>query len=167
MTSTNETIDEMMETSENSKVSSQFSDVLENLQNLRSQVTVAINQVKNLEKETNKIKRQAEKDKNERKRQKQNKKPSGFALPTKISDELCLFMNKEVNTMVARTDVTRFIIDYIKSNDLQNPENKKIIIPDDKLKCLLHLEETDVLSFFNLQKYMNCHFHKKGQNTSC
>ncbi len=162
MASNNDSIDVIMDTHGGDKVSNQFTDLLETLQNLRGQVTIAINQVKSAEKETNKIKRQAEKEKNERKRQKQNKKPSGFALPTKISDELCLFMDKEVNTMVARTDVTRFIISYIKSKDLQNPSNRKLILPDDKLKTLLHLDDTVVLSFFNLQKHMNCHFHKKG-----
>ena len=87
-----------------------------------------------------------------------NRKPSGFAKPTKVTKELCEFMNKEEGTEIARTEVTKSLIDYIKLNELQNKENTKLILPDDKLKFLLGLNDTDELTFFNLQKYMNKHF---------
>ena len=69
-------------------------------------------------------------------------------------------MSREKGTMVARTEVTRYIIDYIKANKLQNPENGQLINPDNALKKLLEVNEEDNLSYFNLQKFMNRHFHK-------
>ena len=53
----------------------------------------------------------------EKKLQKKNQKrknPSGFAKPSKITSELCFFMNKPPGTKIARTEVTRYLIHYIK-----------------------------------------------------
>ena len=87
-----------------------------------------------------------------------NKKPSGFATPTKITKELCAFMNKEEGTKIARTEVTSALSSYIKDNNLQNQSNKKFILPDEKLKSLLGITDDDKLTYFTLQKYMNKHF---------
>lgn len=69
-------------------------------------------------------------------------------------------MNKEEGSEIARTEVTRALISYIETNNLKNETNKKLILPDEKLKGLLGLEEKDELTYFNLQKYMNKHFIK-------
>ena len=67
-------------------------------------------------------------------------------------------MNKEEGTKIARTEVTRALVYYIKSNNLVNKDNHKIISPDDKLKFLLGVDESEKLTYFNIQKYMNKHF---------
>lgn len=70
-------------------------------------------------------------------------------------------MEKEPGTQIARTDVTKKLTEYITSNKLQNPENKKQIIPDAKLMSLLGEDAKDVfLTHFTMQKYMNRHFEK-------
>ena len=84
--------------------------------------------------------------------------PSGFVRPTKISDELAMFLGKPVGTEMARTDVSRHINSYIRTNNLQDPENGRTINPDPKLRALLKLGENDELTYFNLQKYMKHHF---------
>ena len=93
------------------------------------------------------------------------KAPSGFAKPTKVTKELCEFMERPEGTEIARTEVTKSLSQYIKTNNLQEKgeKSKNIINPDTKLKNLLGLssEETDNLTFFNIQKYMNKHFIKK------
>ena len=62
---------------------------------------------------------------------------------------------------MARTEVTKSVVAYIKENCLQpNSEKKNIITPDDKLKSLLGISDEDKLTYFNLQKYMNKHFIK-------
>ncbi len=66
-------------------------------------------------------------------------------------------MNKDSGSMVARTEVTKYLIKYIKEHSLQNKENKRIIAPDKKLSELLECGEDEV-TYFNLQKYMNKHF---------
>jgi chromatin remodeling complex protein RSC6 len=93
-----------------------------------------------------------------RNKNKGNRKPSGFAKSSKISEGLCTFMNKPAGSEVARTEVTKYVINYIKEHNLQRPENKKFINPDEHLKTLLEVPEGDDLSYFNIQKYMNKHF---------
>jgi chromatin remodeling complex protein RSC6 len=88
---------------------------------------------------------------------KAKKAPSGFAKPTRVTKELCEFMNKPEGTEIARTEVTKVLVNYIKSNNLQEQtvDSKNKIVPDDKLKNLLGLnvEEINELTFFNIQKY--------------
>ena len=74
-------------------------------------------------------------------------------------------MNKTEGTEIARTDVTKALVSYIKENNLSYSENKQIIIPDDKLKELLGIEnESKQLTYFNIQRYMNKHFCKKQED---
>lgn len=84
--------------------------------------------------------------------------PSGFAKPAKLSDELCSFLGVGAGTLMARTDVTKEVNQYIKSNKLQNPENKRHIVPDTKLAKLLKTKPADEVTYFNLQTYMRHHY---------
>lgn len=96
----------------------------------------------------------------------QNKsQPHGFAIPTAVSEELCVFMNKEPGSLIARTEVTKALTTYIKEHSLQDPLKKRDILPDDVLLKLFGKKESDLLetpmTFFNMQKYINHHFVKK------
>ena len=42
---------------------------------------------------------------------------------------------------MARTEVTKHITEYIRVNNLQNPANKRHILPDPSLKKLLNAGE--------------------------
>ena len=141
------------------ELSTHFSDVLNTMSQFRSQITILQNQIKNVEKFTKRKVKQLEKELTKRKKR-VHRKPSGFAKPTKISDKLCSFMEQPSGSEVARTAVTQYLISYIKEHNLQNEQNKKIIIPDSKLKILLGLTDADELNYFNLQSYMNQHFIK-------
>jgi len=146
------------------EVVQQFSDDLTSLSSFKSQVTMLQNQIRALEKNVGKqirtYEREATKNKN-----KGNRKPSGFAVPTKISDELCEFMKKPKGSMAARTEVTQYIIQYIKDNELQWKDNRKIIKPNTQLKKLLDVKKSEEVTYFNIQRYMNKHFIKKHQLT--
>lgn len=135
--------------------SEDFSDILENLGQLRKNITVIQNQIKNLEGRVKK-----EQDKQKKTKQQRKKTNSGFAKPTKISDQLCEFMGIETGTELARTEVTKYLHEYIKKNSLQVESNKTLIVPDSNLKNLLELEDdvSKEIHFFSLQKYMNKHF---------
>ena len=89
---------------------------------------------------------------------------SGFAIPTKISDELCIFLNFPIGTLLSRIQVINYIHRYIVDNNLKNKLNSRQIDYDDKLKKLLNLKNNDVLTFFNIQRYLNKHFIKKLSN---
>jgi chromatin remodeling complex protein RSC6 len=90
-----------------------------------------------------------------------NRQPSGFVRPTLISDELADFLGVDHGSMMARTTVSGLINAYIRSNSLQDKDNGRIIVPDDKLKSLLCDVEMREPSYFNLQKYMKRHFIKR------
>lgn len=89
-----------------------------------------------------------------------NRAPSGFVKPTKISDELAAFLGKPIGTEMARTDVTREINGYIRANSLQDAANGRQINANAALSTLLKLGEGEVLTYFNLQKFMSVHFIK-------
>jgi len=115
---------------------------------------------KNIKKEMKSLKKDTKKNK-----VKGIKKPSGFAKPTKVTKELCEFMERPEGSEIARTEVTKVLVTYIKANNLQEKGNdsKNKIVPDTKLKNLLgiHNEEIKDLTFFTIQKYMNKHFISK------
>jgi len=92
------------------------------------------------------------------------RQPSGFVKPAAISDELADFLQKAKGSEMARTDVTREINAYIRTNSLQDSENGRKINADPKLQKLLKLTSDDVLTYFNLQKYMSPHFHKSAKS---
>jgi upstream activation factor subunit UAF30 len=86
--------------------------------------------------------------------------------PTRISDELAKFWEKPAGTEMARTEVTRDINKYIRTNNLQDTKNGRKINPDNKLAALLKLNKNDELTYFNLQRYMSPHFAKAAAKAS-
>ena len=69
-----------------------------------------------------------------------NVTPSGFHKKKQISEELATFLNVANDTKMARTDVTKLLSAYIREKQLQNPDNRKFIIPDEKLTSLLRIK---------------------------
>ena len=59
------------------------------------------------------------------------------------------------NEPVPRTEVTRKLWDYIRSHNLQDPENKTFIKGDDKLKAVF--DGKDRVSMFEMTKLVSGH----------
>ena len=141
----------------------EFEMIVVQLNNMKSHITNLQQNIKNLEKNIKRkmksMKREVIKTKN-----KGNKNPAGFAYPSNVSKELCNFMNKTEGPQIARTEVTRALVSYIKANKLENELDSRIIMPDEKLKELLGIEDGQVLNYFNIQKYMNKHFVKATES---
>ena len=139
-------------------VQEEFINVLAQLNGLKSLCSSVINQIKGLEKN---VKKQMKQYEREIKKQSKNKKkkPSGFAVPTTVSEKLSDFMGLTEGQQIARTEVTKYNINYIKTNNLQNPNNNQSILPDTKLKSLFD-NDTEEITYFNIQKHMNKHFIK-------
>lgn len=154
-----------VDTEDSSPIDSQFSNILNTLSQFKTQITAISTQMRSLEKT---VKREIKQQKKEitKKQSKGNRKPSGFAAASPISKDLCDFMGKEHGTSIARTEVTKFICSYIEQNSLANNENKRVIKPDDKLKSLLGIDEETVVTYFNIQRFMNRHFIKKSVEES-
>lgn len=133
-----------------------------------NQVTSVLSSLKNnykvLEKLYNKDLKAAQKSagKNKKKRDGASRKPSGFNIPTLISDELAAFLGKPAATKLARVEVTNAFNTYIKANNLHDPTNGRYILPDAALTRLLKLTPEDRLSYFNLQAFIKHHFIKEA-----
>ena len=118
----------------------QFTKILGELETLKSNLQKSISAVRSLQKD---VTREIRKNDNRRKKEasKRKRAPSGFAKPTVISQELCSFLGKPQGTEMARTEVTKHLTTYIKEHNLQDPKNKRTIIPDKKLQKLLQTKK--------------------------
>lgn len=86
---------------------------------------------------------------------------SGFMKPVKISAEMAKFTGWDPSQEYSRVDVTKFICQYIREHNLQNQEDRRKIVPDDKLAKLLKCSKTtNDLSYCSLQKVIQPHFVK-------
>lgn len=146
----------------------QFNTINDTLILFKMQITNLQKIVKNVEKDVNKELKNLKKDKKKEK-SKTTRAPSGFAKPTKVTKELCEFMNQPEGSEIARTEVTKALVNYIKQHNLielgEDAKNK--IVPDEQLKNLLGIQDTELnnLTYFSIQKYMNKHFYSKNEYT--
>ena len=121
-----------------------------------------------LRSEVNELKRQharelrAANKANKRRKTNANRAPPGFVKPTLISNELAAFLGRPEGSVLARTEVTREVNAYIRTQKLQDKDNGRKINPDAKLLKLLKLKKGEELTYFNLQKYMAAHFAKSS-----
>lgn len=89
---------------------------------------------------------------------------SGFLKPVKISKEMAKFAGWNPDELKSRVDVTKYICNYIKEHDLQNPEDRRQIQvdKDPKLRKLLSYDSSGVgkppLTYYRLQSCMKDHF---------
>ena len=87
---------------------------------------------------------------------------SGFMKPVGISGEMCKFTGWGTDELKSRVDVTKYICGYIRDNNLQNPDDRRQIVPDKKLQALLKLDKKSLkeepLTYYSLQKKIQPHF---------
>jgi chromatin remodeling complex protein RSC6 len=117
---------------------------------------------KTLEKTVSRELKAASKSKKSKKVSTGNRQPSGFVKPSVISDELITFLGKEAGTMMSRVEVSKGINAYITANGLKDKVSGRQINPDAKLAALLKVGKDEVLTYFNLQKYLKIHFIKSA-----
>ena len=147
--------------STDSLISAQFASISAKLQQVVAFAASLRSELRSLERHAVKELRTAQKASAKKRRKVGNRAPSGFVKPTPISKELAEFLGKTDGSEMARTEVTREINAYIRTNSLQDKENGRRINPDAKLKSLLKLKKGDELTYFNLQRYMSPHFAAK------
>ena len=139
----------------NDTISQSFATINDSITLFKMQLNSLQQHVRTLEKQVRKETKSATKVLKNKDKPKKPKAPSGFAKPTKVTKELCEFMEKPEGTEISQ---------YIKANNLQEKgeNSKNRINPDAKLKSLLGLtnDETENLTYFTIQKYMNKHFIK-------
>jgi len=84
-----------------------------------------------------------------------NSRFNALVAPTLISDELAIFLDKPIGTVISRETVSRAINTYIRVNGLADGRK---INPDENLRNLLRINEGDELTYFNIAKYMKKHY---------
>ncbi|WBH16465.1 SWIB/MDM2 domain-containing protein [Sphingomonas radiodurans] len=78
-------------------------------------------------------------------------KTGGIHAPVQPSPELGAVVG---NDRLPRSEVISKVWAYIKSKDLQNPENKREILADDNLKKVFG---KDKVTMFEMNKYISAH----------
>ena len=151
---------------DNVSIKDQLSAINDSLTLFKMQITNLQKIVKTVEKDVSKKLKNIKKDKKNEK-PKAKRAPSGFAKPTKVTKELCEFMDKPTDSEIARTEATKALVKYIKDHKLieLGEDSKNVIVPDDKLKSLLGIQQGEIpnLTYFSIQKYMNQHFNPKQE----
>lgn len=80
------------------------------------------------------------------------KKNSAFMKPVRVSDELAVIIG---NGPMPRTEVMKRLWDYIKKHKLQDPQNKRNIIPDQKLAKVFG--STQAINMFKMTSKVSGH----------
>ena len=78
-------------------------------------------------------------------------KTGGIHAPVQHSPELGAVVG---NDRLPRSEVISKVWEYIKSKNLQNPENKREILADDNLKKVFG---KDKVTMFEMNKYISAH----------
>jgi chromatin remodeling complex protein RSC6 len=98
------------------------------------------------------------------------KRPSGFARPSDLSEELCAFLGVPGGTSLPRTVVTKMMCEYIKQNELGLSTNKRCVDftkpAAERLRRLLDPEPGATVTYFNLQRYLKRHIRRAEGDTS-
>lgn len=110
----------------------------EKLYNIKSIITELTSEVKILQKKLSK-------------RVKRKKKET----LRKIKPELAQFMNLDEKICVSRENIIRFISKYVKTQNLQNKNNKSTFVVDDKLSILLKLDKGTNITFLAINKLIS------------
>ena len=147
-------------TADASTLSSKLSDFSSKIQQVTAILSTMKTDYKVLEKSVSRELKNASKSKRSKKAPNPNRQPSGFVKPSVLSEELLKFLGKEAGTMMSRVEVSKEINAYITANQLKDKTSGRQINPDAKLAKLLKIGKDEVLTYFNLQKYLKIHFIK-------
>jgi chromatin remodeling complex protein RSC6 len=136
-----------------------ITDLQEQLASLKTAASAAATALKTIEKQAARLAKKADR---RRKRKTEavegaEPKPCIFTKPVKITAELCSFLGKPKDTEVSRSSVTKGVMEYARNNNLMD---KQTIKADAALRKLLTLNEGDVLTILNLQKFLRRHYVK-------
>ncbi len=144
--------------SEEERLDQQFSDLLESFKTftrtVRETMTTFQSELRAIATQSKKLRRKT------RKRTRNTKTPNGFTKTVNVSPEMLKFCGKSEGTQMSRNEVNQVIHSYIREHGLQNPQNKRQIVPDSRLKKILDLSK--LRSKKELQEVARTKGEKKG-----
>lgn len=82
---------------------------------------------------------------------------SGFSKPYAVTDSMAEFAGWDFGSLKSRIEINNYLCAYIKSNDLQSSDDKRVIVPDEKLAKLLDYNEDQhgALNYAAMQKFIS------------
>jgi len=87
---------------------------------------------------------------------------SGFNKPSLVPDTMCEFLGLPKNFVCPRPTITGKIYNYINDHNLQDPKDKRIIIPDEKLIKLFDIKKGEVIGFKTMQTMIKKVYDKQN-----
>lgn len=124
-----------------------FQHILQTLNDLKKTIVTVIEDVKKLQKE--------------KKKTKNTNLKSGFVKQVPVTPELANFVGIKANELISRVDVTKYITNYIQTNNLQVKDNKQHFTLDKKLANLFSMDENSQVHYFKLQAHLKDHYPKQ------
>ena len=85
---------------------------------------------------------------------------NAFLVQRPLSPELCRFMHLKEGETRSQTQVTKYISEYVKTNQCYDPSFKRRILPNKALADLLKVTDKDEVTYLNLQSFLKVHFLK-------
>lgn len=150
-------------------ITQQFNSITELIDTLAKTSKTLVAEMKTLTKDVNKLRVTKTKKAKRVVDPDAPRKLGALEKPVPISNELANFLGLTTGEMYSRQSVTKAINQYVKDNDLQNPENRRYILLESeaglKLKALLR-DPDQPLTFFNIQRYLKVHYPKVEGETS-
>lgn len=137
---------------------------------VRRAVTDILSGMKVVKKQAAIISKQAERKKSKKNRSVQESdstKASGFAAPSVLSADLKKFMGIGPLDKRSRTEVTKWLCQFVEENNLQGEGDKRYISFDrneagKRLKDLLRVSSKESITYFDLQHYLKFHISSKA-----
>lgn len=96
------------------------------------------------------------------------KRESGFNKPGPVPKAFIELLNLQADEQLPRTNITKLIYGYIKTNNLykdkeadQDKADKRNMAPNDALKKAFDLSDDDSLTFYTIQKFIKNVYNKE------
>ena len=78
--------------------------------------------------------------------------------PMNISAELLKYLGKESGTKMTKSEAMKAVSEKVKTNGLQNQENKRQFTPNKALAKVLNMKSVKTITFVELNKHLSHHF---------
>jgi len=119
-------------------------------------LSVHIHPYKPLDLTTNTTKKPKKRKLKEKGKKETKKRRTGLQAPYQLSPELSRIVGRQI---LPRPRVIKKLWEYIRENDLQNPDDRRTVICDAKFKSVMGGEET--VTIFTMQKHITPHLLEK------
>ena len=79
-------------------------------------------------------------------------------MPMKVTKELTKFLSLKAGTLLSKKTAMQQVSTYVKKNNLQLKDNRRMFKPNAKLRRLFKMEKSVPMTFVEINKYISPHF---------